>query len=205
LEGRLSLLHYLDIDTSDKKTALPVGDDNRQWIESFLIQNKLHPQRLVGIHPGASVREKLWQPQRFIEIIEYLFSNGYQPVVIEGPQDQEMVDSIIRECRISVIRLKTNLKNVVALISRCHLLICLDSAAIHIAGAANIPVIAIYGPKWPELTKPFNDNINILWSDDFDCRPCEYGHCKYEGQSCMDAIGVDAVIKIINEILGIDV
>lgn len=205
LEGRLSLLNHLYIDTSDKKTELPVEDKSRQWVESFLIQNNLHPQRLVGIHPGASLREKLWQPQRFTEIIDYLRSTGYQPVVIEGPQDKEIVDSIMHGCKTPATRLKTNLKNLVAFISRCRLIVCLDSAAIHIAGAVNVPVIAIYGPKWPELTKPVNDNIEILWSDDFDCRPCEYGHCEHIGHSCMDAISVDAVINKINEMLGNEV
>ncbi len=96
---------------------------------------------------------------------------------------------------------KTGLKNVAAFISRCRLVICLDSAAIHLAGAVGTPVVALYGPKWPQLTRPFRDNIEIIWDESFDCRPCEYGHCKNIGHSCMDAISADSVIQKTDKIL----
>jgi len=201
LDARLSLLNYLGINTYEKTSELPKSQESMEWVNSYLERYQLNKEKIVAIHPGASKKEKLWQPEKFAKVIEYLTFKGYQPVVIEGPNDAEIVSSIIGMSSVTVPIVKTSLKNVVAFISCCRLIICCDSAAIHIAGAVGTPVVALYGPKWPELTKPFNDNIEVLWADDFDCRPCEYGHCKHVDHSCMDAIAVDAVITKVNKIL----
>jgi len=201
LDARLCVLEYLGIDIRNKATELPLSQENLRWVDSYLKQNNLNAGRVIGVHPGASTKEKLWQPEKFAEVIDFLNSKGYQPVIIEGPNDADIVSSIIYLCKASPLKLKTSLKNVVAFICRCSLIICLDSAAIHLAGAVGTPAVALYGPKWPELTRPFRDNIEIVWDGSFDCRPCEYGHCKYIGHSCMDAISPESVIQKINELL----
>jgi|Deesub1362A_J573_1020465.scaffolds.fasta_scaffold00073_90 lipopolysaccharide heptosyltransferase II len=201
LEARLALLSYLNIDTGDKKTELPVTETNIEWAESYMQQHNLNRHKTIAVHPGASAKEKLWQPEKFAIVIEYLNFRGYQPVIIEGPKDKDVVDSIAAICKTVPPRLKSNLKNVVAFVSRCRLVICLDSAALHLAAATGTPAVAIYGPKWPELTKPFSDNIEIIWDANFDCRPCEYGRCKNIHRSCMDAISPDEVISKIEKML----
>lgn len=201
LEARLSLLNYLGVDTKDKTTELPIGQENNDWVDSYLEKHNLNKGKIVGIHPGASKKEKLWQAARFAKVIEFLNSRGYQPVIIEGPNEEKIVTSIISKCKVRPPSLSSNLKNVAAFISRCELTFCLDSAVIHLAGAVNIPTVAIYGPKWPELTKPFNYNIEIIWDESFKCRPCEYGNCKNKNYTCMDAIDADTVIQKIDKML----
>ena len=203
LETRLSLLNYLSIDTSDKKTELAIGKENIEHVETYIKEKSLIKNKVVGIHPGASVKEKYWKSERFAKVIDHLVARGYCPVIIEGPDDRKSVDSILSLCKTQASRLKTSLKNVAAFMSSCRLIVCLDSAAIHIAGAVNTPVVALYGPKWPEMTRPFNDNIEIIWDDSFDCRPCEYGHCKNIGHSCMDAISSESVIRKIDKVLSL--
>lgn len=201
LDARLSILEYLGIDCSNKNTKLQITQEAKEWVESYLARNNLNRSKLVTIHPGTSVQEKFWQPQKFAKTINFLNSKGYQPLIIEGPKDQNIVDSIISRCDIIPPRVKTGLRNVAALISRCRLIICLDSAAIHLAGAVGTPAIAIYGPQPPELTRPFNNNVYVFWDESFNCRPCEYGHCKNIGHSCMDAIAAEFVIQKIDELL----
>jgi ADP-heptose:LPS heptosyltransferase len=203
LHARLSILSYLGIDITDKSTELPIGEENRLWAKSFLSENKIDCQRLIAIHPGASVKENRWQPDRFVKVIEYLCLKGYQPVIIEGPIDEYAVNAIVSKCNLPILRVKTGLKNVAALISSCRLIICLDSASMHIAGAVKTPAVVIFGTKWPEVTRPFNDNISVLWDDSFDCRPCKNDSCENTGQSCMDAISAEAVIQEINKRLSI--
>lgn len=199
LHARLSILSYLGIDVTDKSTELPIGEENRLWAKSFMADNKLDCQRLIAIHPGTRVKENRWQPDKFAKVIEYLCLKGYQTVIIEGPIDEYAVNAIVSKCKLPILRVKTGLKNVAALISSCRLIICLDSASMHIAGAVKTPAIAIYGTKWPVVTRPFNENISILWDDSFDCRPCKNGHCENIGHSCMDAISAEAVIQEIDK------
>ena len=164
-------------------------------------QNNLKHHRIVGIHPGASKKEKLWEYEKFAEVVDYLSLKGYQPVLIEGPGDFNTVRDIILKCNTKPPRVKTSLKNVVAFISRCKLIICLDSSAVHIAAAVGTPVIALYGPQSPDYTKPFSNNIEIIWNENLHCRPCEYGKCKYEFNLCMQSISSDQVINKIDKFL----
>ena len=202
LEARLSLLNYLGIDTSDKRTELAIGEESIVWVDSYIKLNNFDKNKIVGIHPGASTKEKRWRSERFARVIDHLAERGYCPVVIEGPDDGKIVGSILSQGKTQPSTLKTSLKNVATFMSRCRLIICLDSAAIHIAGAVNTPAVALYGPRWPEMTKPFNDNIEIIWDESFNCRPCEYGYCKNIGHSCMDAISAETVIRKIDKVLG---
>jgi lipopolysaccharide heptosyltransferase II len=201
LEIRLSLLDYLSIDTSDKKTLLLIEKQNKDWVDSYLLDNNLNKNKVVGIHPGASVKEKLWQPEEFKKVIDFLNDKGYHSVIIEGPADNKIVDAIISLCNNMPLRLKTNLKNVIAFISTCRLLVCMDSGVAHIAGAVGTPIIVLYGPQPPEICRPLVDNIEVIWDESSDCRPCEYGKCKNISHRCMDAIKAETVIsKIIKQV-----
>jgi predicted lipopolysaccharide heptosyltransferase III len=201
LEARLSILEYLGIDCSDNNTELLISKKASQWVELYLAQNNIDKDKLIAIHPGASVSEKCWQPANFAKIINHLKSKDYQSVIIEGPNDHNIVNSILSMTDSSLPRVKTNLKNVTALINQSRLLICVDSAAIHLAGAVGTPAVAIYGPQPPDLTKPLNDNIHSIWIKDFICRPCEYGRCKQPDRSCMNTISAYTVINEIDNIL----
>lgn len=200
-EMRLSILNYLGIDTANKIAELVVTNRAQAWMDAYLVQAGFGGAKLVAVYPGASKSEKLWRCERFAEVIDYLYQKNYQPVLIEGPLDRIVVTAIVAKCKNHPPVLKTNLGNLVAFIQRCYLVICVDSASIHLAGAVNTPAIAIYGPKWPQLTLPFNNNIEAIWDKHFNCRPCEYGHCKNPGYTCMDAIQTKTVIDKIDKML----
>jgi lipopolysaccharide heptosyltransferase II len=180
LDARLSLLECLGIDCPDKSTELQIMQEAKEWVESYLAQNNLNENRLVAIHPGASVKEKLWQSEKFAEVVDYLANKGFEPVIIEGPNDSDTVNSIVSLCKTYPPIFKSNLKNVVAFISRCCLIICLDSAAIHLAAAVGTPVVAIYGPKWPELTRPSRDNMDSIGTESVIRKVDELLACKTE-------------------------
>jgi lipopolysaccharide heptosyltransferase II len=202
LEARLSLLNYLHINCADKSTSLPILPANVAFAESFLKISNLSKDKFVCIHPGASKREKLWSALNFAEVINYLYSKGYQPVIIEGPLDGDIVNAIQKAVVYTIPCFKGTIAQVMALISLARLLICLDSSAIHFAGAVGTPALAIYGPQPPSLTKPFASNIEVVWNDSLNCRPCEYGVCKHGvNNKCMESIKPKQVIEEINKII----
>lgn len=204
LEGRLSVLQYLGIDITDKRYELPVNEEARKWAETFLHEKGIEGQNIVAIHPGASVPEKLWRSERFTAIIDYLYGKGFCPILVEGPGDGEIADEICSYCKNDIVRLKTSLLNVIAFFEICSLVICLDSAASHFASAVSTPAIVLYGPQWPQIAKPLDENIVAVWKEDMDCRPCVYSNikqCKSGINECMDRIQADEVISKIDEFI----
>ncbi|MBI5892263.1 MAG: glycosyltransferase family 9 protein [Deltaproteobacteria bacterium] len=204
LEGRLSVLQYLGIDITDKRYELPVNEEARRWVETFLHEKGIEGQNIVAIHPGASVPEKLWRSERFAAIIDYLYGKGFCPILVEGPGDNAAADEICSHCKNDIVRLKTSLLNVIAFFEICSLVICLDSAASHFASAVNTPAIVLYGPQLPQIAKPIDENIIAVWREDMDCRPCVYSdikQCKNGINECMDKIQADEVISKIDEFI----
>jgi len=133
--------------------------------------------------------------------LRHLQSRGLQPVLIEGPKEKRLADEIEKEFENKLIRYKGSLQDVTAIISLSKFVICLDSAAVHLAAAVNTPTIALYGPQSPALTKPPFRNIAYLWNDKLRCRPCIYGKCKFDTNICMSSISSDDVKRQIDNIL----
>jgi len=198
-EASLSLLNYMGSDTSNKTTELFVSEDAINWVEDFLKNISDSSEKLIGIHPGASKEERLWKPDRFAKVIESLRSKNYYPVIIAGPKDERVTNEIVSlldNYHIPVVR--TSLRNVVALVKKCKLIICLDSGILHIGAAVGTPCVSLYGPNSPEETRPLTGNSIALFNDKLDCRPCEYGKCKKGKNICMTSIKVENVLEAVS-------
>ncbi len=89
---------------------------------------------------------------------------------------------------------KTNLKEAIAVISRCSLFISNDSGLMHVAGALNIPTVAIFGSTNPVTTSPVGERSIVIYKG-ASCSPCLKETCPTDFR-CMDMISVEEVYKI---------
>ena len=82
-----------------------------------------------------------------------------------------------------------NLPEVYALLTQSALLVSNDSAPVHLACAAGIPVVAIFGPTVPALGyAPLTKNSRVAEQKELSCRPCGlHGHkrCPQQHFRCM--------------------
>ncbi len=60
---------------------------------------------------------------------------------------------------------KTGLSEFAALLGNCRLVICNDSGGMHLASAAGVPVVAIYGLTDPETTGPLGTNATVIQAE----------------------------------------
>ncbi|MDD5019727.1 MAG: glycosyltransferase family 9 protein [Candidatus Omnitrophica bacterium] len=201
LEGRLSVLLYVGADIRDKSYRLTLTPDARQWLDAFWRENGLTGKEVVAIHPGASTKEKLWNPGCFVRVIRWLRERNYVPVLVAGPQDEAAAGNIQGLAGGDILVLKTSLARCMAFLSRSRLLVCLDSAASHLASAIGTPAVVLYGPQWPFLAKPFDDHIAAVWNEHVDCRPCVYTKCRKPGHDCMEGISVQDVCLAMERLL----
>ena len=94
---------------------------------------------------------------------------------------------------------KTSLKEAIYLIAKCDLFISNDSGLMHIAGALNIPTLAIFGSTNPITTGPLGDH-SVIIRKDVSCSPCLKETCP-EDFRCMKMISVDEVFKEAQKLL----
>ncbi|MBQ9245307.1 glycosyltransferase family 9 protein [bacterium] len=138
----------------------------------------------VLIHPGVSaisVSKKITKtisPEKWAELIKLLLRNGKKVYLAGGPDDKECIE-IIRKS-LSNVELdnfydmygKTkNIYELATLIKQSEVLICSDSAPMHIGVATNTKTVAIFGPTHNELLLPDSDMF-VAVKNDVPCRPC---------------------------------
>ena len=121
----------------------------------------------VILHPGSAREEKLWEPARWAEVIEYFGrNNGIDLVLTSGPSHDEQahIAAIKSKTQQQIIDLsaKTDLLTLAALIGQARLLVTVDSAPVHLAAATRTPQVILFGPTNPFHWRPTDSPALIL-------------------------------------------
>jgi len=140
--------------------ALWVSRDEQLWATEFLRANGADPSNLlVAIHPGASVAEKRWPIERFADVARDLGARANVDVL--AFVDPEGYGSAIADVD-DVIPARVELRQMIALLSTCDLLVCNDSGPMHIAGALGVPTVAIFGSGINRQFAPLGDQHELV-------------------------------------------
>lgn len=158
---------------------------------------------LIGLAPGAAFGPaKQWFIPNFRELAERLSNVGKRVVIVGGPDDRDAGEEIIADLPNGQVRNlagETSLRQMMALIEQCRLLVTNDSGPMHVADALGTPTAAIFGSTDSTWTGPRRPNHEVLQSD-VACNPCFLRECPI-GYDCMRGITVDRVHKAVLSIL----
>jgi heptosyltransferase-2 len=158
---------------------------------------------IIGIAPGATYGPaKKWFPDRFAATADSLSEKfSAQVIIMGGRDDGETAQEIQKLARAKLINLagKTTLREAIYLISQCSLFISNDSGLMHIAGALNIPTIAIFGSTNPVTTAPAG-NKSIIVRKEVPCSPCLKKTCTTDFR-CMKMISVEDVLQVAENLI----
>lgn len=145
--------------------------------------------------PGAAYgAAKCWPPERFALLADRLISECGADVIFFGaPGEKEIAARIRSKMKSRAISLagETSMRDLAALFAACSVFIGNDSGAAHVAAAAGIPVIGIFGPTDPEGTRPVTEQFTLI-REAVSCSPCFLRRCPVDHR-CMTRISVDTV------------
>jgi heptosyltransferase-2 len=158
---------------------------------------------VVGINPGSTYGgAKRWLPERFAEVTERLsrticeFREQQVSVVIFGAKGEERLGQEIAarlSSRSLVLSGATTIRELMAAVKRCAVLLTNDTGPMHIASAFQVPVVAIFGPTDWRTTSPFG-NAHAIVRQPVDCAPCLLRECPIDHR-CMTRVSVDQVYE----------
>jgi ADP-heptose:LPS heptosyltransferase len=139
---------------------LRVSESERGWAAEYFEAHGFSPSDLViGIHPGASVPEKRWPIENFRDVAAALAARrGTRVLAFVDPGGY----GALLETIPGVAAAQVGLRQLIALIQRCNLLVCNDSGPMHIAGALGVPTVAIFGPSVWRWFAPLGEGHQIL-------------------------------------------
>jgi lipopolysaccharide heptosyltransferase II len=176
-----------------------VSDMETKWATRFLAEKGIGAdQAIIGIHPGAHYPSQRWAAEGFGELARRILQQGKAKVILLGSHDET---GLLEEVKKSVgadtqIFSCENIREFMALLSRCDLLVCNNSGPLHIASALKVPTVSMVGPTVTPLWLPYGEN-NVVINKALSCSPCNRALCR--GHECMESITVDEVFEAVQK------
>lgn len=110
--------------------------------------------RMAALVVGASVPSKTLTPDHWAVVTSQLFEIGYTPVLIGGPQEQDVADKIDKLSGHPIINLagKTSFVELAGVLSQSSVVVSSDTGALHLAVAVGTPSVGLFGVTDPVRT-----------------------------------------------------
>ena len=150
----------------------------------------------VIISPGAGYESKLWEPERWARVADYVIRKGFE-VSFTGTATEIPLIEKIRSCmkeRAASLAGRLRILQLASVIKRSVCVLTVDSAPMHIAVAMKTPVIALFGPTLSRQWGPYRNGLpNVVIEKPIECRGCKRTKCK--SKRCMRLIRVSDVVE----------
>ena len=177
---------------------LELTGSERRWAVKQLQGVGLGGQRfLLGICPGASFgAAKRWLRERYANLADRLIDALGADVLIFGSRaERPLAEAVARAMEHTPVLVagKTTLRQFMALLANCHLVITNDSGPMHLAAAQGSPLLAIFGSTNERATGPVGLRTRIV-KHPVECSPCGFRQCPIDFR-CMTRISVDDVYR----------
>ncbi|MGE3308467.1 MAG: lipopolysaccharide heptosyltransferase II [Limisphaerales bacterium] len=158
---------------------------------------------LLGLNPGAEYGPaKRWPAERFAAVANAVverLSGRARWLLFGGRGDQATTSAIAREVSGSVdLAGRTTLRELMALLAACRVVLTNDTGPMHVAAALGVPVVVPFGSTSPEMTGPGmpGDPRNHLLRAGVPCAPCFLRECPIDFR-CMNGISVARVVDAV--------
>ncbi len=209
ISRNMSLLIPLGIDerTQELPSLYPSSEDMRLVKELLSINGDKHSLNWIAIAPGTVWNTKRWLTERFAEVARHLLQSNFSVMLIGGREDEGLCRAIEKTCsseKLVNLAGKCTLLQSAAAIQMSKLLVCNDSAPMHLAVAMRTPVAALFGATAPSFGfAPLGKRDVVIETAGLACRPCSIhggDTCPITTFDCMNNVSVEQVTKKVLEI-----
>ncbi len=140
---------------------LYISREDQDWFDDWRRQHAPRDRGYFCIAPTAKWLSKCWPIEKFAAVARRLLDRGIagnRLVVLTAPGERHRVERHLqsfRDLRDVALFPETTVGQLMALIHGARLVVCNDSAPLHIAVGFNRPVVAVFGPTDPALVGPY--------------------------------------------------
>lgn len=156
------LLTGLGITSPCPELAVSVPAKALDWADAERKRIGVGNGGYVLIHGGSSQLAKLKGINKIYPVESWkLILQDFQQrqpdlpiVVVQGPEDQEFVQALTTACPTLKVTRPREISRLTAMIAGASLMLCTDSAPMHLAVAVKTYTLALFGPTDPEKLLP---------------------------------------------------
>jgi lipopolysaccharide heptosyltransferase I len=179
------------------------------------IAERSGPDGYVLVNPGAAWPNKRWPPARFGALATAIHrEHGLRSIVLWGPGEEPLAASVVAAAEGAAESAPpTTIPDIVAIARAARLMVSGDTGPLHIGGAMGTPLVALFGPTYPERNGPWSAH-DVVLSRVTTCS------CRYERQCrrtaapphhrtaatelpCIDDITVEQAVQAVRQRLSV--
>jgi heptosyltransferase-2 len=192
------MLAELGIRGQSRKLVLGCTSSETAWARDLLPEGK----NWIAVNPGAAFGSaKRWLPERFAAVADAIVREYDANILLTGSSGEvgigKEIEEILQARPLNLIG-QTSVRQLMAVLSLCRLVITNDSGPMHVAAALGIPLVALFGSTDHTTTSPLTPNFRIVRKD-IACAPCLKRTCPKD-HACMEAITVEDVLNAVREL-----
>ncbi|MDD5566242.1 MAG: glycosyltransferase family 9 protein [Candidatus Omnitrophica bacterium] len=190
-EQLLELLKPLGVSGAGIEPRLVVSQEEKALAFDYLISRGFRKEDLnIAIHPGGFYPSQRWPVDRFVEVAKLCINRyGARIILFEDKFDKELIRGMEEKIGSrSIASGALSIRQFMASVAQCDLLLCNNSGPLHIAAALGVPTVSTLGPTDRNLWSP-GGKKHIVLSGNLHCSPCSRISCAHH--ACMEAISVD--------------
>jgi heptosyltransferase-2 len=161
---------------------------------------------VIGVSPGAAYGgAKRWMAEGFAEAASSIAIEQAASVALFGSESErslcETIGESLRGRGLAAVNLagQTSLREFIELAAACRLFLTNDSGAMHIASAAGVRTVAIFGATDEFATGPTGPLARVV-REKVDCSPCLLRECPIDHR-CMTRVTPERVAGVALELL----
>ncbi len=161
------------------------------------------PRFIVGMAPGATFGPaKRWPFDRFAGLADRLIGALNADVLIFGSAAErplaEDIASAMKHTPV-ITAGETSLRQLLALMARCQLMVTNDSGPMHLAAGLGVPLVAFFGSTNERATGPLGKRVRVI-KREVACSPCGLRECPIDFR-CMNEISVEVAFQATLELV----
>ncbi len=188
-----------------REIKFPLKQDEKRKANEYLRMLNVDMKKpIILLHPGAAYgSSKRWPVQKYARLADLFYERDQASILIIGSLDEvETAEALCSAVGTEPINLagKTSLRLLAGLISHASLFVSNDSGPMHMANALKVPVVALFGPSDPSMTRPFQQPSTVI-KKSVPCWPCSYRVCPFDHR-CMMNIEPEEVYEAGKKYLG---
>jgi len=207
----IALAEMLGANCASRDLALPLEPQHEAAAEIILAEcgvDRAGP--VVMLNPGASFgTSKMWSAEKYAHLADMLIERrGARIIINAAPAERQIARWVVRAMRgapaISFADRDNSIGLLKAMLRRCDLLVTNDTGARHLAAAAGVSVVTIFGstdPEWSRIDYPRERIVRA----DAECSPCQLKLCPLPAgpdyHKCLERVSPEMVLAAAEKLL----
>ena len=157
---------------------------------------------IIGLCPGSRWPSKNWTADHWARLAESLESAGCRPLFLGGGGERTLIEGI-QACSDRPLRSicgRTTIWQSAALLARCHAVVSVDSAPLHLAASLGVPTVALFGPTDPARVAPRYGEHVVVRQESLSCLACYRRKCPLTKRLCLPEVDPQRVLGALTEV-----